>query len=197
MKKVYFTLILLLSIAEASPSPITSVEIKTSLGKAIINQQKIQANQNILFNQIKELKQEIKKLKKINAAQKDQINSNKLIIMNDQELQNKQATIRAYFANVRSKPSTKSVVVNKYSMCKTINIDNCNIEKNGENWCKVSNNGGYIKNYLLSFSSTMMSTSKLASNHNILITGISLDGNYACLKNEKSIPTQKLNYKKD
>ena len=184
MKKIY-SLALLISIANAS-SPITSVEIKTSLGKAILNQQKIQSNQNILFNQIHQLKQEVKELQKIKKLYESQT-KNTLDVSAI-----KHATIRTYFANVRSKPSINSAVIKKYSMCQTVDIEECTLSNNGENWCKISNNGGYIKNYLLSFSSTIMSTNNLETNHKLQITGISLDGEYACLLNGKSIPTYNL-----
>ncbi|MBW6487551.1 SH3 domain-containing protein [Sulfurimonas sp.] len=128
-----------------------NIEIKRALGKTILNQQEMKANNDYILSEIKKMQKEINKLEKqinpqvANDILKPLSTSGKNSIVNS-------AITRFPYTNIREKPSTNSKVQRIVRKNTILEIGSCATNEEHEGWCKLSNTkSSYIRDYTLSF----------------------------------------------
>jgi len=197
--KIFFISLMISSFANAYDREITATDIKVSLGKAIINQKEILLEQEFIRDNVKELKQEIKKLKNAKELTNKESSHTRIMlspmISTSKISAKKIAVTSSSFTNIRTKPTTHSKVLSIVPVCTEVMIKECKKNIHNSLWCKIKK-GGFIKKSLLSFKKDGFIAKKKRSEQFIEVLGLSRDKQWACVDDRVLVSTNLLEISK-
>ena len=147
-----------------SDDPVTSIEIKQALGRALLKIETMEDENQYFNRRIDNLEKDIKKLQKQRPVLKDIYETkSKPISLSISSDTHKLAVTKAIYTNIRELPTRKSRVISTLPMCSKVAIKECKVNGSDGVWCKLKGYG-YINKKILSFKKARLS---IARNFNL------------------------------
>lgn len=164
-KKISMLLLISFALCEASDSitysqnAVDDVEIKTALGKTILNQQEMMVKQKYLNEKVDMLEKELQALKNKDVT---------IVKSFNEDITTTIAVTTFPYTNIRKQPSIDSDVKRVVKANTVLPIETC--VKNGTQqiWCKLLNEDAYMRDFTLSFANENLSKKQVAQSTQLL-----------------------------